>query len=79
MLAGYTRRSKLVNFEGPKELVGQIVKVKIIDAKIVFITREFIEVEKDMKGGSIMTTKLYTKDEIVVKSKRNCKHDGKHE
>ena len=24
VLAGYTRRNKLVNFEGPKELVGQV-------------------------------------------------------
>lgn len=33
VLAGYTRRNKLVNFDGPKELVGQVVKVKINEAK----------------------------------------------
>ena len=32
-LAGYTRRSKLVNFKAPKTAIGKIVKVKITDAK----------------------------------------------
>ncbi len=32
MLCGYSPHNKLVNFEGPIELVGQIVKVKIIKA-----------------------------------------------
>ena len=46
VLAGYTRRSKLVNFAGPKELVGHIVKVKITDAKAYSLRGEFIEVVK---------------------------------
>ena len=29
MLSGYTEHEKLVNFEGPKEIIGTIVKVKI--------------------------------------------------
>ena len=33
VLAGYTRRSKLVNFIGPKTAIGKVVKVKITDAK----------------------------------------------
>ncbi|PRX71772.1 tRNA-i(6)A37 thiotransferase enzyme MiaB [Bacillus sp. V-88] len=33
ILAGYTRRSKLVNFKAPKTAIGKIVKVKITDAK----------------------------------------------
>ncbi len=44
VLAGYTRRNKLVNFEGPKEVIGNIVKVKITDAKSWSLFGEFIEV-----------------------------------
>jgi len=33
VLAGYTERNKLVNFKGPKSAIGQIVDVKITDAK----------------------------------------------
>ncbi|QVY63369.1 tRNA (N6-isopentenyl adenosine(37)-C2)-methylthiotransferase MiaB [Cytobacillus gottheilii] len=33
ILAGYTRKNKLVNFRGPKTSIGKIVKVKITDAK----------------------------------------------
>ena len=46
VLAGYTRRNKLVNFAGPKELVGQIVKVKITEAKAYSLRGEFVEVVK---------------------------------
>ncbi|KGR91223.1 dimethylallyladenosine tRNA methylthiotransferase [Ureibacillus massiliensis 4400831 = CIP 108448 = CCUG 49529] len=44
VLAGYTRRNKLVNFAGPKELIGHIVKVKITDAKAYSLRGEFVEV-----------------------------------
>lgn len=46
MLAGYTRRNKLVNFAGPKELIGHIVKVKITDARAYSLRGEFVEVVK---------------------------------
>nr|WP_106784458.1 tRNA (N6-isopentenyl adenosine(37)-C2)-methylthiotransferase MiaB [Lysinibacillus timonensis] len=46
MLAGYTRRNKLVNFAGEKELIGHIVKVKITDAKAYSLRGEFVEVVK---------------------------------
>lgn len=46
VLAGYTRRNKLVNFAGPKELVGQVVKVKITEAKSYSLRGEFVEVVK---------------------------------
>ena len=46
VLAGYTRRNKLVNFDGPKELVGQVVKVKINEAKAYSLRGEFVEVVK---------------------------------
>ncbi len=33
ILAGYTEKSKLVNFKGPKDAIGKIVRVKIEQAK----------------------------------------------
>lgn len=33
VLAGYTEKNKLVNFKGPKSAIGNIVNVKITDAK----------------------------------------------
>nr|WP_283163283.1 tRNA (N6-isopentenyl adenosine(37)-C2)-methylthiotransferase MiaB [Sporolactobacillus mangiferae] len=34
VLSGHTRTNKVVNFRGPKSLIGQLVKVKITDAKM---------------------------------------------
>ncbi|WAA13523.1 tRNA (N6-isopentenyl adenosine(37)-C2)-methylthiotransferase MiaB [Fervidibacillus halotolerans] len=33
VLSGYTRKNKLVNFNGPKSAIGKLVKVKITEAK----------------------------------------------
>ena len=44
VLAGYTRKNKLVNFVAPKEVIGELVKVKITDAKTWSLQGEFIEV-----------------------------------
>lgn len=52
VLAGYTRRNKLVNFDGPKELVGQVVKVKINEAKAYSLRGEFVEVVKQTEVHS---------------------------
>lgn len=52
VLAGYTRRNKLVNFDGPKELVGQVVKVKINEAKAYSLRGEFVEVVKQAEVHS---------------------------
>lgn len=46
VLAGYTRKNKLVNFVGPKEVVGQLVLVKINEAKTWSLNGEFVEVVK---------------------------------
>ncbi len=43
MLFGYTETNKLVNFKGNKDLVGQIIKVKITDAKSFSLDGEIIE------------------------------------
>ncbi|QZY56903.1 tRNA (N6-isopentenyl adenosine(37)-C2)-methylthiotransferase MiaB [Crassaminicella profunda] len=41
-LMGRTRTSKLVNFTGPKECIGKLVKVKITDPKTFSLNGEFI-------------------------------------
>ena len=43
ILAGYTRKNKLVNFAGGEELVGKLVKVKIVEAKSYSLQGEFVE------------------------------------
>jgi tRNA-2-methylthio-N6-dimethylallyladenosine synthase len=43
VLAGYTTKSKLVNFKAPKTAIGKIVKVKIIEAKTWSLNGEMVE------------------------------------
>ncbi|GAA0339344.1 tRNA (N6-isopentenyl adenosine(37)-C2)-methylthiotransferase MiaB [Bacillus carboniphilus] len=43
VLAGYTSKNKLVNFRGPKSAIGQIVKVKVNEAKTWTLDGEMIE------------------------------------
>ena len=43
MLMGYTDTSKLVNIKGPKEIIGQIVNVKITDVKTWSLDGEYIK------------------------------------
>ncbi|RFU61609.1 tRNA (N6-isopentenyl adenosine(37)-C2)-methylthiotransferase MiaB [Peribacillus glennii] len=43
VLAGYTRKNKLVNFIGPKSAIGRIVKVKITEAKTWSLNGEMVE------------------------------------
>lgn len=43
VLAGYTRKNKLVNFTGPKTAIGKIVKVKITEAKTWSLNGEIVE------------------------------------
>jgi tRNA-2-methylthio-N6-dimethylallyladenosine synthase len=43
ILAGYTENQKLVNFKGPVELIGEIVKVKITDVKTWSLTGDLVE------------------------------------
>lgn len=42
VLAGYTRRNKLVNFTGPKTAIGKIVKVKIKETKTWSLNGEMV-------------------------------------
>ncbi len=43
VLAGYTENNKLVNFNGDKTLIGEIVEVKITEAKTWFLKGEQVE------------------------------------
>lgn len=43
VLAGYTSKSKLVNFAGPKSAIGKIVKVKITAAKTWSLNGEMVK------------------------------------
>lgn len=43
VLAGYTTKSKLVNFVGPKSAIGKIVKVRITDAKTWSLNGEMVD------------------------------------
>ncbi|MBP2240209.1 tRNA-2-methylthio-N6-dimethylallyladenosine synthase [Cytobacillus eiseniae] len=47
VLAGYTRKNKLVNFKGPKSAIGKIVKVKVTGTKTWSLNGDMIE-ELDM-------------------------------
>ncbi|MCR8851687.1 tRNA (N6-isopentenyl adenosine(37)-C2)-methylthiotransferase MiaB [Lysinibacillus fusiformis] len=49
VLAGYTRKNRLVNFKAPAEVIGQLVKVKIIETTSYSLTGEFLEVVKNEK------------------------------
>ncbi|WP_282034560.1 tRNA (N6-isopentenyl adenosine(37)-C2)-methylthiotransferase MiaB [Metabacillus indicus] len=49
VLAGYTSKSKLVNFRGPKSAIGEIVKVKITKAKTWSLDGEMAEEAVEVK------------------------------
>ncbi|AXH98770.1 tRNA (N6-isopentenyl adenosine(37)-C2)-methylthiotransferase MiaB [Sporosarcina sp. PTS2304] len=49
VLAGYTEKSKLVNFRAPRSVIGQIVEVRIKEAKTWSLDGEFIGVVKEEK------------------------------
>ncbi|MCM3110075.1 tRNA (N6-isopentenyl adenosine(37)-C2)-methylthiotransferase MiaB [Lederbergia lenta] len=49
VLAGYTRKNKLVNFKGPKSIIGQLVNVKIINAKTWSLDGEMIEIDEQVE------------------------------
>ena len=49
VLAGYTRKNKLVNFKAPKSTIGQLVQVKIIEAKTWTLDGELLEKPIEVK------------------------------
>jgi len=52
VLAGYTRTSKLVNFVGPKDIVGKLVQVKINQTKTWSLNGELVEVLSGQEVGA---------------------------
>ncbi|WP_138414703.1 tRNA (N6-isopentenyl adenosine(37)-C2)-methylthiotransferase MiaB [Aquibacillus sediminis] len=49
VLSGYTERNKLVNFRGPKSIIGEIVDVKITNAKTWSLDGEMVEHAAEVK------------------------------
>ncbi len=49
VLAGYTRTNKLVNFVAPKYAIGQLVKVKVTEAKTWSLNGELVEEPLEVK------------------------------
>ncbi|WP_028399060.1 tRNA (N6-isopentenyl adenosine(37)-C2)-methylthiotransferase MiaB [Ectobacillus panaciterrae] len=49
VLAGYTRKNKLVNFIGPKSAIGKIVQVKITEAKTWSLNGVMVEEPIEVK------------------------------
>jgi tRNA-2-methylthio-N6-dimethylallyladenosine synthase len=49
VLAGYTSKSKLVNFKGPNSAIGKIVKVKITQTKTWSLNGEMIEQQEPVE------------------------------
>ncbi|WP_301109656.1 tRNA (N6-isopentenyl adenosine(37)-C2)-methylthiotransferase MiaB [Sporosarcina sp.] len=49
VLAGYTEKSKLVNFKAPRSVIGEIVEVRITEAKTWSLDGEYIGVAKEEK------------------------------
>jgi tRNA-2-methylthio-N6-dimethylallyladenosine synthase len=49
VLAGYTEKSKLVNFKAPKSVIGQLVKVKVTKAKTWTLNGEMVEETAEVK------------------------------
>ncbi|KAB8138807.1 tRNA (N6-isopentenyl adenosine(37)-C2)-methylthiotransferase MiaB [Gracilibacillus oryzae] len=43
VLSGYTERNKLVNFKGPKSIIGEIVEVRITNTKTWTLDGELVE------------------------------------
>ena len=46
VLAGYTDKNKLVNFRGPKEVIGKLVDVKVDEAKQYSLNGTFLHVHE---------------------------------
>lgn len=50
VLAGYTERNKVVNFVGPKSIIGDIVDVKITEAKTWSLNGKLVKTKVGVNG-----------------------------
>ncbi len=49
VFSGYTEKNKVVNFKGPKSVIGEIVDVKITEAKTWSLEGEFVNQTTEVK------------------------------
>ncbi|MFG6148837.1 tRNA (N6-isopentenyl adenosine(37)-C2)-methylthiotransferase MiaB [Halobacillus sp. B23F22_1] len=49
VLAGYTKRNKMVNFRGPRSSIGHLVKVRITETKTWSLNGEMVEETAEVK------------------------------
>lgn len=49
VLSGYTEKNKIVNFKGPKSVIGEIVDVKITEAKTWSLNGELVNISSEVK------------------------------
>ncbi|WP_078380828.1 tRNA (N6-isopentenyl adenosine(37)-C2)-methylthiotransferase MiaB [Sutcliffiella halmapala] len=49
VLAGYTSKSKLVNFRGPKSIIGKLIKVRVTKTKTWTLDGELVEEALEVK------------------------------
>ncbi|GGF10443.1 tRNA-2-methylthio-N(6)-dimethylallyladenosine synthase [Halobacillus andaensis] len=49
VLAGYTKRNKMVNFRGPRSSIGRLVKVRITETKTWSLNGEMVEETAEVK------------------------------
>src|SRR5690625_4795965 len=50
VLAGYTEKNKVVNFKGPRSIIGSIVDVKVTDAKTWSLNGELVKKTVGVNG-----------------------------
>ena len=50
VLAGYTEKNKVVNFKGPKSIIGKIVDVKITETRTWSLNGELVEQSVEVSG-----------------------------
>ena len=74
VLAGYTSKSKLVNFKGPKDIYWSISKSENNRSKNMVIKWGTSEVNNRARGGSIMRRNIL-RDDIIEKAKEISKND----
>jgi len=61
VLAGYTEKNKVVNFKGPKSLIGKIVDVQITETRTWSLNGELVEQKRKRSGNAVQIGDLLTR------------------
>lgn len=61
VLSGYTEKNKVVNFKGPKSIIGKIVNVKITEAKTWSLNGELVKKTVEVNEDDTIYTSASTK------------------